>query len=743
MKNLSIGGKVTVLVAIGLVAILLGLVGGAIALSQLDGLRDDLRRADQEERASALLAEASDHMLFLSNRLIQSRDTTAAEAFAAPLAQARRALESAEPSTVTQALAETLKAVDTSFTQAEAAVRALGYTETEGLRGTLREAVHGVESRLNGIVADAIGTRADSAERMLIAMLMMRRHEKDYMLRGDRETYLGAIAQRRDEFLAELAAAPFLDDDKQDLETLLTHYVAGVTAYADGIDRLTVTKNQLDALLAGLARDARAMTQTAQAAWGKARAEEERAFATSSVAALVGAVAVVVLLVAVGVGVGRRIARPIETMAELVEKLAGGQPVSAIPYQDQRDEVGRVARALEFLRAEARSAFQLRQMVICQRTAIMLLGQDDTVAFANPSALALLSRAGGPEIPADGTVAGRTLANLHPQGHVLVDALAKPASALHQLTLGPLPLGLTHQPITDSQGQPSGRMVILIDRGDREALTRDFDQAIKMVAQAIAQTAEAVRGEVGTVGHGARQARGNAEVANQDARESLSCIQTVAASTDQLTASIAEISARLTDATALARGAVDQAQATDDLVSSLSQGAEHIGEIVNLITDIASQTNLLALNATIEAARAGEAGKGFAVVANEVKALANQTAQATGRIGAQVLSLRESTHATVETLGDIGGAVRRIFETMDALSLAMAQQSTATQDIGRAVERASVATNHVVQTMDDTFSVTADLDRSTTLLTGSAKTLGDQSDNLNSRATTFLERISR
>jgi methyl-accepting chemotaxis protein len=217
----------------------------------------------------------------------------------------------------------------------------------------------------------------------------------------------------------------------------------------------------------------------------------------------------------------------------------------------------------------------------------------------------------------------------------------------------------------------------------------------------------------------------------------------VAASTDQLTASIAEISARLTDATALARGAVDQAQATDDLVSSLSQGAEHIGEIVNLITDIASQTNLLALNATIEAARAGEAGKGFAVVANEVKALANQTAQATGRIGAQVLSLRESTHATVETLGDIGGAVRRIFETMDALSLAMAQQSTATQDIGRAVERASVATNHVVQTMDDTFSVTADLDRSTTLLTGSAKTLGDQSDNLNSRATTFLERISR
>jgi methyl-accepting chemotaxis protein len=485
------------------------------------------------------------------------------------------------------------------------------------------------------------------------------------------------------------------------------------------------------------------MAETARTAWGAARAEEEHAFTWFSTAALVGAVVLVLLLVAVGVGVGRRIARPIETMADLVEKLADGQAIAAIPHQDQRDEVGRVARALDRLRAEARSAFQLRQMVICQRTPIMLLGQDDTVAFANPSALALLGRAGGPDLPTNEPLAGRTLADLHPQGNALVDALASPANALHKLTLGPLPLGLTHQPITDSQGRTSGRMVILVDRGDREALTRDFDQAIKMVAQAIAQTAEMVRGEVGTVGQGASQARGNAEAANRDARDSLSCIQTVATSTDQLTASIADISARLTDATALARGAVDRTRATDAVVSGLSQGAENIGEIVNLITDIASQTNLLALNATIEAARAGEAGKGFAVVANEVKALANQTALATGQIGAQVLSLRDSTHAAVDALGEIAAAVRRIFETMDALSLAMAQQSAATQDIGRAVERASVATNHVVQTMDDTFSVTADLDRSTSLLTGSAKTLGDQSDNLNSRATAFLERISR
>ena len=84
---------------------------------------------------------------------------------------------------------------------------------------------------------------------------------------------------------------------------------------------------------------------------------------------------------------------------------------------------------------------------------------------------------------------------------------------------------------------------------------------------------------------------------------------------------------------------MDDAKHTDSIVHALAEGAEKIGAVVSLITDIASQTNLLALNATIEAARAGDAGKGFAVVASEVKSIATQTGKATQEIDAQIMQI--------------------------------------------------------------------------------------------------------
>src|SRR3546814_11700578 len=85
-------------------------------------------------------------------------------------------------------------------------------------------------------------------------------------------------------------------------------------------------------------------------------------------------------------------------------------------------------------------------------------------------------------------------------------------------------------------------------------------------------------------------------------------------------------------------------------LQGLAEAAQKIGEVVNLITDIASQTNLLALNATIEAARAGDAGKGFAVVASEVKNLANETAKATEEIPGQINSLQAATRHAVTAI---------------------------------------------------------------------------------------------
>ncbi len=97
-----------------------------------------------------------------------------------------------------------------------------------------------------------------------------------------------------------------------------------------------------------------------------------------------------------------------------------------------------------------------------------------------------------------------------------------------------------------------------------------------------------------------------------------------------MASSVNEISRQVQGSARIANEAVDQAQKTNDRVGELAKAATRIGDVVELINTIAGQTNLLALNATIEAARAGEAGRGFAVVASEVKALAEQTAKATG-----------------------------------------------------------------------------------------------------------------
>ena len=134
-------------------------------------------------------------------------------------------------------------------------------------------------------------------------------------------------------------------------------------------------------------------------------------------------------------------------------------------------------------------------------------------------------------------------------------------------------------------------------------------------------------------------------------------MQSVAGATEELGASIREISDQATQANSVVGKAAEIAQNADQLVGQLSTGASRIGDVVKLIRAIAEQTNLLALNATIEAARAGEAGRGFAVVASEVKTLASQTAKATEEIATQIGAIQGSTAEAVEAIRQIGGVM--------------------------------------------------------------------------------------
>jgi len=172
-------------------------------------------------------------------------------------------------------------------------------------------------------------------------------------------------------------------------------------------------------------------------------------------------------------------------------------------------------------------------------------------------------------------------------------------------------------------------------------------------------------------------------VANCD--ETAGKAASVSAASEQMIASIEDISRNTTEAAAVARTAVDTADEAGRVIATLSEASSGISDVVELIQAIASQTNLLALNATIEAARAGQAGKGFAVVAEEVKRLSQQTAQATATITSRVDNIETGAAAAARSVTQIGDVVRRINEIAITIAGAVEEQTATTSEISRNV----------------------------------------------------------
>jgi methyl-accepting chemotaxis protein len=215
----------------------------------------------------------------------------------------------------------------------------------------------------------------------------------------------------------------------------------------------------------------------------------------------------------------------------------------------------------------------------------------------------------------------------------------------------------------------------------------------------------------------------------------------VAAATEELSASIGEISRQVSQATAATGRAVQNARDTDNTVRALSQSAGKIGEVVSLITTIAGQTNLLALNATIEAARAGDMGKGFAVVASEVKSLAQATSKATEEIGAQIAEIQGATAATVSAIQAITATIEEVSAITVNIAAAVEEQSAATSEIARTVQSTAQATDAVTRNIADVSRNAGETGAASSQVLAAASELSRSSEKLSSEVGTFLSEV--
>jgi methyl-accepting chemotaxis protein len=166
-------------------------------------------------------------------------------------------------------------------------------------------------------------------------------------------------------------------------------------------------------------------------------------------------------------------------------------------------------------------------------------------------------------------------------------------------------------------------------------------------------------------------------------------IESVAAGSEEMSASIREISQTMVKSKETAMMAVNQVESADTQAQKLSSASQSMGGIVELIGNITSQINLLALNATIESARAGEAGRGFAVVASEVKNLANQAKQATDRIVTEIDALNGISGDVAASLIAIKTAIDNVSEFVSSTAAAVEEQSAVTGDMSANMQRAN------------------------------------------------------
>jgi methyl-accepting chemotaxis protein len=525
-------------------------------------------------------------------------------------------------------------------TLAQAEVK-LGLNETLGLSGSLRTAVHDIEAKL----------KESDNPRLTSWMLMMRRHEKDFMLRRDQK-YVGELKKSAAEFSKLLASADMPPALKADIVQKLEKYQTDFSAWAEGA--LEVARHG-----AAMSKEFRQIEpvivkiqQSVERRYKEASSTEAATRGSVEIWMLIALGLAVVVVSGASLLIGRSISKALSAMVRAMTRLAGGDFTLAIPSLGRKDEVGEMAGAVEVFKTNMIETERLRAE------------QSD--------------------------VEQRQLQLRKADMHKLADA---------------------------------------------------FEGAVGEIVEMVSSAATELEASANTLTTTAERSQQLATVVAAASEEASTNVQAVASASEELTSSVNEISRQVQESSRVANEAVDQAQKTNDRVGELSKAAARIGDVVELINTIAGQTNLLALNATIEAARAGEAGRGFAVVASEVKALAEQTAKATGEISQQISGIQAATQDSVGAIKEIGDTIGRMSEISSTIAAAVEEQGAASQEISRNIQHAAEGTSQVSSNITNVQRGASETGSASSQVHSAAKSLSSESNRLKLEVSKFLNSV--
>ena len=541
-----------------------------------------------------------------------------------------------------EAMQASLKKYQAHFTAVVEQKRELGLDEKSGLEGRLRNSVHDIESQVDRL----------HEQSLLITMLTMRRHEKDFMLRRDAK-YGDDMKKRNAEFIAGLDNADIPEAAKAELKQKLADYQRDFQAWMAQALKLAAELKSMSEAFSTVEPVIEAVSKSINGI----RSEADRLNVAERDSIQwwmeLAIVAIAALVMGAGLFIGRSVSKPLKAMTGAMIELANGNFAVVLPGLGRRDEIGDIAQAVETFKVNA------------------------------------------------------------------------------------------EQKAREEAEEKSRQERLLAEqrKADMIRMADSFEGAVGEIVETVSSASTELEASAGVLTTTAARSQELTTMVEAASEEAATNVQSVASASEELSASVNEISRQVQESARIANEAVVQAQQTNNRVGELSQAAARIGDVVELINAIAGQTNLLALNATIEAARAGEAGRGFAVVASEVKALAEQTAKATGDIGRQIADIQSATEHSVSSIRGISGTIAKLSEISSTIAAAVEEQGAATQEISRNVQQAALGTSQVSAHISDVRQGASETGSASTQVLSAAQSLSGDSNRLKLEVGKFLNSV--